>query len=306
MQGDSVPRSVPLRPSPSRLAALALPEHHDHHHDDGDQIGSHGGEIAGDIVLQAQAQRVDEAEEQGGQKYDEGIAPAEDDAGKGHVATGGGHVLGEHGQIAKGQMRARHTGQNTADHAGEAFHFLGAFAAGGEGIGILAGGPQMHAHGGLVDESPQDQHQGPAHVHQQGVPGEQLPQHGNVPDQGQVDGGQGHQRGIGECALDLKHGAQKEYRQAAREDVQGNADDELIAAELDDEYIVEQAQQNAAEDGQTQSGDPAAEEIAAQHRKERADEHHAVDTDVGHVHMLGHQAAHGRQHHGSGGTQGGL
>ena len=116
--------------------------------------------------------------------------------------------------------------------------------------------------------------------------------------------GQGHNARAGEGALHLENGAQQEYRQSPGKNVQRHADDKFIAVEANHQHVVQQPQNHAEHDGKGQSRRPAAAVVAAQHGEKRADEHHAVDTDVGDVHMLGHQAAQRRQHHRRGGAQG--
>ncbi len=55
------------------LFALAAP-HHPNHHDHSDQIGGEGGEVGGDIErLNAQAEGVNEAEQQRRQEYHGGL-----------------------------------------------------------------------------------------------------------------------------------------------------------------------------------------------------------------------------------------
>ena len=130
------------------------------------------------------------------------------------------------------------------------------------------------------------------------------PQHGNGRNAGNMHRGQGHNARAGEGALHLENGAQQEYRQSPGKNVQRHANNELVRMKLDHKQIVEKPQNHTHSQRQQYARQPALAKVAAQHGKERADQHHAVDTNIGNVHMLGHQATQGRQHHGRSRAQG--
>ena len=63
LKGAAHPVSFPG--SSHRTAAFsALHQHHGYHHRDRHHVGRHGGQVAGHVLLHAQAQRLDEAEQQ--------------------------------------------------------------------------------------------------------------------------------------------------------------------------------------------------------------------------------------------------
>ena len=172
---------------------------------------------------------------------------------------------------------------------------------------MLAGGAQPEAQRGLVDQYIAQRHQNPADVHQQRVAAEQVAQDRNVLNQRNVDLGKsedGQRVGAGVRARHAEDGAQQEHRKSSGEDVQRHADDVLVGLELHHEQAEERAQQQAHRQRQHESAQPAAQIAAAQHRKERAAEHHAVHADVHDAHVVGHQHAQRRQHHGGRRAQG--
>ncbi len=67
-------------------------------------------------------QRIAEAEEQAGQQYTAGTPASKDHGSQSDEAASGHDSVGVGAGIAGGQVRAAHSSQRTADHAGHILH----------------------------------------------------------------------------------------------------------------------------------------------------------------------------------------
>ena len=209
------------------MAAATLRVHHDvDHHNDGDGVGDDAGEVRADVVLQPQADGVEEAEHQRREVGLGGIRRAEDDAGKGDVAAGVGHILGKGAvEVAERQVSARERAQHAAEDAREPLHFFRLDAGGAQRLGLFAARAQPEAVGGFVDEHPQHEDEEPGEIHKQRVAVEHRAEEWNFIQQRKV-----HRRQGGEAlrAGGAEHRAGEIGRQAEREGIERAADDELV------------------------------------------------------------------------------
>ena len=272
--------------------------------DEGDNRKHHGhNDIGNDVEqrcrragidLHVDGQRTGKTEQQRIDSALCGRAAAAVDGGDGNEASAGGHVVGEQAQALNGKVDACQSAADGADGNGDVFIEVGLQTEALCRVLIFAYHADIDAEAGAVHEDAHDDNQHEGDIGQQRVTAQKAAQNGNVLNTGDV---QLHVRRVevGNLNVSRVHAFEHEIRHCRHQHIDCQTDDDDIALFGDAEQREDQSQHKGDKDCQKVSGDKAEAEIEQQHRRKRACEHHALQSDVEDVCLVSPKSAENTQ-----------
>ena len=261
------------------------------------------GTLSDTSVAQVRAQGIGEAEGERADGHAPGRPAHHDDDDQGDEAPPGGDGRLEHADQRRGDGGAAEAGQQAREQRGDRPHPDHVDAAGERRVRVLAHGPHLEAEDRPLRHPPHDRHQPEGQPRHPTVGEERLAQERDVRQAGDVD-----------LAEDVHLAALAAQRRGEAEDVAGEADaqdrqpeadHDLVGVQADAQPHHQQRQRRAGQGARQQAQGDARLDGHVQ-RREGADDHEALQTDVQHAGPLGDGLAQGgederrRQAHASG------
>ena len=263
------------------------------------QIGQHLGQLRGDAeALQAHPQRLHHAKQQRGKIAADGRPLAELVGGKGHKAGPGGHIIDKHIGGAEAHDSASHAGKNAPQKHRTHSQAVDIDAQRGHGGGVFAHGTNPQAPCGSMQQILHDRHRQQTQIDAGWVAAEHGARYGDAGEQGNIHGLKAlHPRGD---AGGVPQGAHQHIGKARAEEVEADADYDLLAVAVNGQHPEDQRQKCTGGAAAQQPYPRAARIVRAHGGEKPAEEHGALNADVDDTRPLADGAGQSAQCNGCG------